>query len=131
MRASESSPASVCAYRLNSRLRIASVIVFHLLSLSHLTFVSTRNHICHSAQTTFRFAGALKLEEIVRSVSSLFSRFSSVPVRGRFSRLREVMLVLTADSATPSSVIADSFTQLTGSEVEAFLVLRLDSSVRK
>lgn len=64
----------------------------------------------------------------MRSVSSLFSRFSSVPVRGRFSRLREVMLVLTADSATPSSVIADSFTQLTGSEVEAFLVLRLDTA---
>mmetsp|Transcript_50015 Transcript_50015/g.87331 ORF Transcript_50015/g.87331 Transcript_50015/m.87331 type:complete len:265 (-) Transcript_50015:71-865(-) len=82
-------------------------------------------------QTTFRFAGALKLEEIVRSVSSLFSRFSSVPVRGRFSRLREVMLVLTADSATPTSAIADSFTQLTSSEVEAFLVLRLDAHPRK
>ncbi len=54
-----------------------------------------------------------------------------MPVRGRFSRLREVMLVLTADSATPTSAIADSFTQLTPSEVEAFLVLRLDANPRK
>jgi hypothetical protein len=82
-------------------------------------------------QTTFRFAGALKLEEIVRSLSALFSRFSSVPVRGRFSRLREVMLVLTSDVTSPTGLMADSFTQLTASEVEAFLVLRVDAPVAR
>ncbi len=84
-------------------------------------------------QTTFRFAGALKLEEIVRSLSALFSRFCSVPVRGRFSRLREVMQVLTSDTTMPLGMIGDSFTQLTSSEVEAFLILRVDavSNARK
>jgi hypothetical protein len=69
----------------------------------------------------------------VRSLSALFSRFSSVPVRGRFSRLREVMLVLTSDTTMPTGMIGDTFTQLTASEVEAFLILRVDaaSSTRK
>jgi hypothetical protein len=78
-------------------------------------------------QTTFRFAGALKLEEIVRALTALFGRHSSVPVRGRFSRLREVMLVLTSDSTATSNMIADSFTQLTANEVDAFISLRLDT----
>jgi hypothetical protein len=67
------------------------------------------------------------LEEIVRALTALFGRHSSVPVRGRFSRLREVMLVLTSDSTATSSMIADSFTQLTANEVDAFISLRLDT----
>ena len=68
----------------------------------------------------------------MRSLSSLFGRFSSVPVRGRFSRLREIMLVLTSDSVSSNgsgggSALADNFTQLTASEVDAFMVLRVDS----
>ena len=77
-------------------------------------------------QTTFRFAGALKMEEIVRTLSSLFSRYSSVPIRGRFSRLREIMLILTSDTTTNSNLISENFTQLNSNEVEAFLILRLD-----
>ena len=43
--------------------------------------------------STFRFAGALKFEECVRAICATFTRFSTVPIRGKFSRLREVMLV--------------------------------------
>jgi hypothetical protein len=89
-----------------------------------------------STQTSFRFAGALKLEEIVRALSSVFGRHSSLPVRAHFSRLREVMLVLTADASTISTgaggqvggagAFTENFSQLTASEVEVFLSLRLD-----
>ena len=46
--------------------------------------------------STFRFAGALKFEECVRAICATFTRFSTVPIRGKFSRLREVMLVSSA-----------------------------------
>jgi hypothetical protein len=36
------------------------------------------------------------------------------------------MLVLTSDGSTPTSVIAENFTQLTLNEVEAFIALRID-----
>lgn len=80
-------------------------------------------------QTTFRFAGALKLEEVVRALSTLFARYSTVPVRGKFARLREVLLVLTSDSTTPASIFTENFTQLTSNEVEAFISLRVDISM--
>eukprot|EP01034_Spumella_vulgaris_P023258 gene23258-29470_t len=80
-------------------------------------------------QNNFRFAGALKLEEIVRSLSALFGRYSSAPVRGKFSRLREVMQVLTTDLSACTGGVTDavklvtseSFTQLTASDVEAII----------
>ena len=50
--------------------------------------------------STFRFAGALKFEECVRAISATFTRFSTVPIRGKFSRLREVMLVSWATMMT-------------------------------
>ena len=64
------------------------------------------------------------MEEIVRALSSLFSRHSSVPVRGKFSRLREIMMVLNADSG--NAVLNDNYTTLTNNEVEAFFGLRID-----
>ncbi len=70
-------------------------------------------------------AGALKLEEIVRSLSALFSRHSSVSIRGKFSRLREIMMVLTADSSL--SVVNENFATLTTNEVDAFYGLRIDA----
>lgn len=81
-------------------------------------------------QTTFRFAGALKLEEIIRALTTLFSRYSAVPVRARFSRLREIMLVLTSDVGS-GSVFSDNFTHLTASEIEAFVSLRMDRAQLK
>jgi len=62
----------------------------------------------------------------VRALNALFTRRSSIPVRGKFSRLREVMLVLTADNTTPASAIVDSCSQLTAAEIDAFLSLRID-----
>ncbi len=103
----------------------------HVLSL----LLSLSANCCFSllTQTNFRFAGALKFEEVVRALSSMFSRYSSVPMRGKFSRLREILLVLTSDSGTSSGgpasgggLITDNFTQLTAAEVEAFVALRVD-----
>jgi hypothetical protein len=96
--------------------------------------------LCESCiQTNFRFAGALKFEEIVRSLSALFGRHSSAPVRGKFSRLREVMQVLTTDLSEcrgeivdPSSfVVSDSFTQLTAGDIESIISLRTDFHDKK
>jgi hypothetical protein len=80
-------------------------------------------------KTNFRFSGALKLEEIVRALSAMFTRFSSSPVRGKFSRLRELMLVLTSDSSTPAAAaaVSENLTHLTASEVDVILALRVDS----
>jgi hypothetical protein len=82
-------------------------------------------------QSSFRFAGALKFEECVRALSGMFARFSSGPIRGKFSRLREVMLVLTSDTGPGSvSSMADNFSLLTVNEVLAFAALRLDVNER-
>jgi len=78
-------------------------------------------------QNSFRFAGALKFEECVRALSAMFTRCSTSPIRGKFSRLREVMLVLTSDVSS-SNVIAESFTQLTLAEAQAFAALRIDNA---
>lgn len=82
-------------------------------------------------QTTFSAAGALKLEEIVRALGSLFSRHASSPVRGKFARLREIMQVLTVDESSRMAVSADSFTHLTANEVDALLGLRIDSGTNR
>lgn len=66
------------------------------------------------------------MEEVIRALSLLFTRYSTLPVRGKFARLREIMLVLTADSSTPSLSLAENFSQLTATEVESFLNLRVD-----
>jgi len=77
-------------------------------------------------QTSFGFAGALKLEECVRAISAVFAKHSSSPVRARFARLREIMLILTSDASAPSAVLTDSST-LTNSEVQSFLALRVET----
>lgn len=66
----------------------------------------------------------MKMEEFVRILSSVFTKYSSVPVRGKFSRLKEIMAVLTADSAT--SAINDNYSHLTIPEIESFFYLRSD-----
>eukprot|EP01042_Synura_sphagnicola_P000548 gene548-590_t len=91
------------------------------------------------SQSRFHFAGALKMEECVRALTALFSKHSAVSVRGRFARLREILLVLTSDlsstaSASPSGsnsdislqIPSDSFVLLNLHEIKLFASLRLD-----
>ena len=77
-------------------------------------------------QSTFRFAGSLKLEECVRAITTLFTRASSVPIRGKFSRLREILVILTHDSST-NNLVNENFTHLTMNEVKYIKSLRVDS----
>lgn len=79
------------------------------------------------SQTSYRFAGSLKFEECVRAIIALFTRLSTTPIRGKFSRLREIMSILTSD-VTSTNAIADSFTYLTINEVKAFIALRADAA---
>lgn len=81
--------------------------------------------------SSFSLCGALKLEEIVRALASLFSRHSagghgSGGVRSRFSRLREIMQVLTVASVHEVSVAHENFAHITGTEAEGLLSLRVD-----
>ena len=79
-------------------------------------------------QSTFSFAGALKLDECFRALSNMFSRYSTAPIRGKFSRLREICQVLTADvSGGVGSVAVDTYSHLIASEVSAFIALRVDA----
>jgi hypothetical protein len=80
------------------------------------------------AQNQFRFSGALKFEECVRALSGMFGRASSSSslIRSKFSRLREIMIVLTSDNADLLQT-TDTFTHLTSSEVSAFASLRIDA----
>jgi len=76
-------------------------------------------------QTGFRFAGALKFEECVRAIMAVLTRAAVTPIRSRFSRLREVLMVLTSD--VRSSTFADSLSQITPMEAQAILNLRRDN----
>ena len=79
-------------------------------------------------QSSFGFAGALKLEECFRALSNMFSRYSSTPIRGKFSRLREICQVLTADvSGGIGTIAVDTYSHLIASEVNAFIALRVDA----
>ena len=73
---------------------------------------------------TFSFAGALKFEECVRAVQGAFGHYAGASVRGAFSRIREILIVLTTESTDGSSVGYASFSHLTTSEVQAFAALR-------
>jgi hypothetical protein len=55
---------------------------------------------------------------------------SNGPIRGKFSRLREVMLVLTSDvsSSGVPNILTENFSLLTTSEIQAFAALRVDSN---
>ena len=75
-------------------------------------------------QHSFHFCGALKLEECVRAVIAAFNQRSPAgsSLRPKFGRIREIMMVLTSDT---SSSFSDSLAQLTYSEAENILGLRL------
>ncbi len=62
------------------------------LMVSLLAESASDELINYISLTTFRFPGALKFEELSRSVTSIFMRASSAPIRGKFSRLREILL---------------------------------------
>jgi hypothetical protein len=67
----------------------------------------------------------MKLEECVRAVITVVTKRSASSVRGKFSRLREVLVVITAEGGT-SSLQSDSFVHLTEGEIHALLTLRSD-----
>lgn len=85
----------------------------------------------------------MKLEECIRALNSHFSQVSTVSLRSRFSRLREIMMVLTSDltlhtsghsTASSSANTAASshllhhlgLAYITELEAQTFLVLRTD-----
>jgi hypothetical protein len=68
----------------------------------------------------------MKLEECIRSVNTLLSQGSTISIRGKFSRLREITLVLTSDITTSAAANFDSLVHLTEVEAQAFLSLRCD-----
>ena len=79
-------------------------------------------------QTSFCFAGALKMEEISRSLISLLSKHSTVSIRHKFSRLREINNVLTAEygASSQSNILMENYSYLTTNEVLMFASLRLE-----
>ncbi len=64
------------------------------------------------------------MEEIIRTLNALFSRHSTIPIRGKFSRLRELLIVLTSNKL--SDVLNDNFTHLLHHEIENIYQLRVD-----
>jgi hypothetical protein len=70
----------------------------------------------------------MKLEECIRAVNGMFSQASTVSIRGKFSRLREITELLTADiySKAASNSLLDSLSNLTEAEGQIFLSLRVD-----
>jgi hypothetical protein len=63
------------------------------------------------------------MEEIIRTLNNLYTRHSSIPIRGKFSRLRELMIILTAEKL--SDVINDNFSHLLHHEIENIYQLRI------
>lgn len=68
------------------------------------------------------------MEEIVRSISLVFIKYSSTAIRSKFAKLKEMMKVLTTEDISNTAYInSDTFTQLTALEVKAISKLRTDS----
>jgi hypothetical protein len=89
------------------------------------------------SQTSFSFAGSIKLEECVRALNQSFAQLSTVSLRSKFSRLREVLIVLNSDTTLLPSPAGQStnslpltqlhnLSQLTESEALTYLTLRSD-----
>ena len=89
-------------------------------------------------QTVFYYAAALQYDEIIRALSTVISKYSSTSIRGRFSRLREIMSILTSEYAI-NNIIGGSgagggggggmnevYIHLTTSQILTFQSLRLD-----
>ncbi len=134
---------NICTYKLSEWIRdmivgqlvtICSESCEQFITQVDVPYFDRTLQITCFVQTNFRFAGALKLEEIIRSLIVLFGRHSASPVRGKFSRLREVIQVLTTDLSgclgnidnATILVASESFTQLTTSNIESILLLRID-----
>lgn len=69
------------------------------------------------------------MEELIRAITSIFTRsFPIAAVRSKFSRLREILVVLTSDGSLLSSgsFVSDSVSQISLSDIQAVLALRLD-----
>lgn len=89
--------------------------------------LSNMTLLLYTIQTSFCFAGALKMEEISRSLISMLSKHSTVSIRQKFSRLREINNVLTADyGASQSNILMENYSYLTTNEVLMFASLRLE-----
>jgi hypothetical protein len=67
------------------------------------------------------------MEEVVRALNALFTKYSNTSVRTKFTRLREVMQVLTAQSWT--DCLGDNYTLLTSSDAEAIFSLRVEANL--
>jgi hypothetical protein len=63
------------------------------------------------------------MEEIIRILNNVFTRHSSIPIRGKFSRLKELMIILTAEKL--SDIINDHFNHLLHHEIENIYQLRI------
>lgn len=63
------------------------------------------------------------MEEIVRGIIGLLSKHSGGSIRGKFSRMKEIMSIITDSSATALST--SNFHHLTAVEIAAFSSLRL------
>lgn len=66
------------------------------------------------------------MEELVRTLNGLFTRYSNSSVRMKFTRLREMMLVLTSPSLGDS--LNENYTLLTANEIEAVFGLRIEAT---
>jgi hypothetical protein len=132
-----------------------------MLLTEHITDEDRRDHLVEGIaeqvveiweqfihHTTFSLAGAMKLDEILRAMMSIFQRHATVPLRRKFGKLREMMLILTSDADSLSSMYQQqqqqqqqshqahsqamsndllsqqNFIHLTPAEVEAVLLLR-------
>lgn len=97
-----------------------------VISMLSETFCEAIEHLI--TQTSFRYSGALKFEEVTRSVISLLSKQSSISIRTKFTRLREILTVLTFDfSSSSNNAMTENYSQLTNNEVLAFIANRQDS----
>jgi len=81
-------------------------------------------------QSSFSFSGALKFEECVRALTSLFSSYTNAPIRSIFGRVREILKVLTTDSGDGSNIGNNSFSHITVNEAKAFAALRVTKAVQ-
>ena len=67
------------------------------------------------------------MEEYIRVLNTLFNRHSSIPLRGKFSRLREILMILTSERL--SDVLEENhnhFTHLLHHEIETIYQFRVD-----
>jgi hypothetical protein len=71
----------------------------------------------------FRFAGAIKMDECVRSVISLLNKHSGTSIRIKFARIKEILTVIT-DNSGAVILPSEQFSILTSAEIAAFSSLR-------